>query len=322
MKSNWRALGTFLLGLTPLLIQAGGDFHGRQPMNPDANLMPHGIEGVWERITMLVDPRQLASRMFLADGAEWLAALVLSCSGVAAAVQLKARRWLLPSLALSFAIFFCISGFRLPLDGQGLPPVNARYHAPWILLLTLMPAFAPGRWKALAAPLVLAGLLARPMKPAWKVDTETLLSVRAAQPWSFLGLSAGRLDPQGLTSNNRRVNAMLTVLSRDIPPEWESVSVAMLHKRPREGWGEGLWALERCHDPSHKAFVACLEKRHLNAEGRFGVGLGLMRDWTPTSLREQAIDALGPETLKGTRHALAGVDRPLVLPDPKDMERR
>ena len=223
-------------------------------------------EGLMARLEMLFSPHELGPRLMLAEGTTWPAATVLACAAISLALQLKERRWLLPALVLSFAVFFCVTGFRIPLSGQDLPPVNARYHAPWILLLTLTPAFAPGRWKGLALPVVLAGLWARPLKPDDPVDART-------------------------------------------------VNPAMLHKNPRRGWGEGLYALQSCHAPDADEMVDCLERRNLDDEGLFGLGLGLGRDWTPWAVRQRALERFGAPVRRGLAHPLSGVDRPLMRPE-------
>lgn len=315
VRRDWRAIGPFLLTLTPLLLDTGGGMAGKVPLHPLAHLLPMGTEGLMLRLEVLFSPQELGQRLMLADGTTWPAATVLACAAVSLALQLRDRRWLLPALVLSFAVFFCFTGFRIPLSGQQLPPVNARYHAPWILLLTLLPAFAPGRWKALALPVVLAGLWARPLKPSAPVDDRTLEAAHAAQPWSFIGLSAGRLDPQGLSSDAPRVQTLLVALGREHPDAWDSVNTAMLHKNPRRGWGEGLYALQSCHDPSAEEMVDCLDRRNLDDEGLFGLGLGLGRDWTPWRVRELALERFGAPVRRGLAHPLSGVDRPLMRPE-------
>lgn len=323
LRRDWRALGPFLLGLCPLLLPGAEGYVGEVPMlfSPLDNLAPQGLEGVLERAGLLLDPRELGLRLFLARDASWAAALVLGVAALSAGLQVRERRFLLPALALGFALAFVLTGFKVPLEGKVLPVVNARYHAPWMLLLLLLPAAAPGRWKALAGLSLLVSLGARGLKdPPRPVSLETLMAARATQPWSFQGLSRDRFDPEFAGSSDPRTRALLRQLEGDIPPAWSSVDEALRGAEPSRGWGQGFAALGSCergepgHRPLRSEVIACLEALDLNPEARFGLGMALARDFRDRADLRAAIQALGPEVERGSQHPLAGVDRPLSGP--------
>ena len=315
LRADWRAAASFAAGLSALLLPAAGGFDGQVPglLSLSSNLAPEGIEGVLRRLALLFDPRDLGPRLFLARHSGLPALVALAVALVSTGVLLRRRQWLLPALALSFVLAFCVSGFNMPLPGKVLPIVNARYHAPWMLLLLLLPAACPGRWRSLAGLTLLVSLCARLLKdPAQPVSWETLVAARAAQPWSFMGLSRDRFDPQGVRSEEPRVQLLLQVLREDPPEGWNSVQQGLAGPPPPDGWGAGLAALQSCDGPAIDPVLDCLELQHLSEEALHGVGLGLARDWRDRGDLRAAIDRLGPAVATGAESPLAGIHRPVV----------
>ena len=315
LRADWRSVGTFVAGLSALLLPTAEGFDGQIPelLSVSSNLLPEGIDGVLRRLALLLDPSELGPRLFLARHSTLPALTVLGVALVATVVLLRQRQWLLPALALVFLLAFCISGLNMPLEGKVLPVVNARYHAPWMLLLLLLPAACPGRWRALAGLSLLASLGARTLKdPAQPVSWDTLVAARAAQPWSFIGLSRDRFDPQGARSDEPRAQLLLEVLQGDPPEGWIAVQQAFSGPPPQDGWGAGLAALERCDSPEIDLVLDCLDREQLSQEALPGVGLGLARDWRNRGDLQAAIDRFGPAVATGAASPLAGVHRPVV----------
>ncbi len=209
------ALG-LVAGLLPLgLDQAGGEVGPYDLSAPGlfidspADLLP--------RVAALLSPAQLAHRLYPGPGGGpspglvLLTGLVLVAAGLAG-LRLLARarrqRDLAPALPLllllAFALAFCLVDLPLLPAVDGGPVKDARYHAPWLVLLLLVTASgAAARPRAgllLLLPALLAGLVSQPRHLRHADLLRTLPATDAA---TFARVAAERLPPDALPAPER-----------------------------------------------------------------------------------------------------------------------
>ncbi|MSP56189.1 MAG: hypothetical protein EXR69_11395 [Myxococcales bacterium] len=205
------------VGLCPLLLPAARGDWGTYTMSPMANLMPHGLAEALSRAGPLWQVEPVATRLYVtlnhwtsAAGA-WLAAVGLALFATLLDRTRGASRFILPAMALLFAVLYAVSGFpmtKMTLQGALM---NMRYYAPWMLLLTAVCAASAGRvlWGVPGAAAVLLMLGAN--GAAWgeslrtlrsldlkAADLEDIWSTRAIHHGGFVGSALLRLSDDRL----------------------------------------------------------------------------------------------------------------------------
>lgn len=183
-RRPWPILA-FAAGLSLLLIPAAAGSDLGYHMGLRENLLPNGPIAALGRGLALLDPLRLARQVYgLTPIAPlWTSLLLLGgITGVAA--QVAERRWL-PLLPAAFVLLWSISGFD---PGRAAALSNARYYAPWVMLLGLSAAAGLGPWlsrdgaRRRAAIVLLGGIAAGDLLGA-------VLSLRRPD-WSVFDLPA------------------------------------------------------------------------------------------------------------------------------------
>ena len=190
-------LGLGLGSLLFLLPYADGD----DGIFPARTVAAVDLRDAAARLVTLLDPRELAHRMFPGD---WHAtertAGVLVVAAVAELALLARRKWLFATLAPSFALAFAFAGYANMPAGPGVPVMNLRYHGPWFLLLALTTAAGAGVIATrsrlagvvlVAVPVMAFGVARIQALEGWKAD-----SAVTRLPASCLGYFAVVANPR------------------------------------------------------------------------------------------------------------------------------
>ena len=283
-------------------------------MQPGDHLLPEGLPGAWKRLRLLLDPAALAPRLFLVQEMTVGAALVL-CNAAVSAVILVRRRCALPLLlAAVFVVAFSVTGFHVPLPGRILPVVNARYHAPWMVLLLLLPAAAiAGRRSLLLLVIpVSVGLLGRSLRPAgpgyvpWQAP--------ATDRWQFLASGAVRLSGAELRDGDGEYMALLKRYRTDTLHEEEAAALRALHgQAPGHDFGAGFQLAARCQRPDPAAFCRCVQAAEPGDVVLKGVGAATADPWRNSRDVELIAACLGPAFSEGLAHPMAGISRAVAF---------
>lgn len=135
-----RVLVGFAIGLLPIALPAavgdGGDYRFVPPLALDT------VRAVLERQRFLWDPRELGLRLLPGQPA-WLAGAALAAAALGL-IRAGRRGLVLVALIVSFAAAFGLSPVPIPAMGPEGLPLNARFFAPWMLLLALGAACGAG----------------------------------------------------------------------------------------------------------------------------------------------------------------------------------
>jgi hypothetical protein len=139
--SRWPAVVGLAAGASLSLLPAARGDAGNYALT---TLLPQGLGGAVARAGALLDPSQLGPRLFPGVHATWPAGIWIAAFIGSLVVLVWRRRWAVPALVAAFVVLWSVSGAaipRMPPDGGVL---QARYHAPWMLLgLVAMAAAAP-----------------------------------------------------------------------------------------------------------------------------------------------------------------------------------
>lgn len=156
MMRDPKVLVGFVLGLAPILLPAaagdGGDYRflpGLSAELPSAAL---------HRLSLLLDPRELGVRLMPARPSLALWSVTTLAAAGLGLWRAGSRRWVLIALMSSFVLAFSLSPVPIPDIGPEALPLNARFFAPWMLLLPL--AAAAGAGGRVGAAVVGLGLAA------------------------------------------------------------------------------------------------------------------------------------------------------------------
>ena len=313
------------LGLGPMLLPAGAGASGQVSMSVGDHLLPEGMSGALKRLSLLLNPEALSTRLFLVRDMAWGAGLILCNAVIASIVLIRSRRFLPVVLAVSFLVVFAVSGFHVPLPGRVLPVVNARYHAPWMLLLMMLPAAAVvGRRSALLLVIPIGmGLFGRmernrgPDYIPWEAP--------ATNRWQFLSSGAVRLR-DAPSDNGDSYLALLSgyvgkpvdnpaaamgagLAGGDGPGTQAARSVmqALRGQVPEHDFGRGFVLAERCQRPNPEAFCACVSAQDPGEVVLRGVGAATADPWRNPADLEALSACLGPAFTEGLAHPLAGI---------------
>ncbi len=302
-RRPWALLAGFGAGASLLLLPAarGADLGYR--MSIAENLFPNGVFAALGKLVGLVDPMRVAEPMYgpTPGAAVWAAWLVLGGvgGGVALAVARDRgpRRWLWVALLVSFAVVWAVSGFE---PGRAAALINARYYAPWVLLLSASMAAGFGPWwdaggrRRQAAAVVVGGALvangvgwvasvARPIDwtvfemPATDLAKFTLVAPSRLPPARVRAASSA--DPR-VERALRRVEGAQAGAGGDLASA--SSRLAALNGPDRlSGFGMALAASPSARDlPAVNRWLASLPPETARSLGR-GVARGLLDPAAP-----------------------------------------
>ncbi len=226
-----------LVGLSPFLLQSAVGDVGPNRIHVEGNVFPAGWKGVWDRAGYLFGTRELAFRQFIARAdSEWLSGVSLAVAAVSAVLcawRARVALW----LVVVWVVLLTGTGIPIYLMRLTTPLTNARYHAPWLMLLVWIAAAGVGvawthgrRWLGgiLLAVALFPGALSQGERLAGWAWSPLALTLPGGTTPVFLVYAAGRLAPEKL----------------DV--------------RPADPWAAGVMAMLRGLDLGKRVFLQTL----------------------------------------------------------------